>query len=77
MSQQLQTYASDKQRVKDLLSKCGLNQYYERFEEEGFDQLKSVRITRNVTVIKKKKEVQHAEISHICFFSYMILLKLT
>lgn len=55
MSQQLQTYASDKQRVKDLLSKCGLNQYYERFEEEGFDQLKSVRITRNVTVIKKKK----------------------
>jgi hypothetical protein len=55
MSQQLQTYASDKQRVKDLLSKCGLNQYYERFEEEGFDQLKSVRITRNVAVIKKKK----------------------
>ncbi|KAI8582174.1 hypothetical protein K450DRAFT_229374 [Umbelopsis ramanniana AG] len=42
MSQQLQTYASDEQRVKDLLSKCGLNQYYERFAEEGFDQLKSL-----------------------------------
>ncbi|KAG2180443.1 hypothetical protein INT44_003447 [Umbelopsis vinacea] len=42
MSQQLSTYASDEQRVKDLLNKCGLNQYYERFAEEGFDQLKSL-----------------------------------
>ena len=74
MSQQLQTYASDKQRVKDLLSKCGLNQYYERFEEEGFDQLISVRITRNVVI---KKKVQHAETSPIYFFSYMTLPKLT
>jgi hypothetical protein len=44
MSQQQQPYVSDRQRVKELLSKCGLNQYYERFAEEGFDQLKSVRI---------------------------------
>jgi hypothetical protein len=48
MSQQLQSYASEEQRVKDLLSKCGLSQYYERFTEEGFDQLKSVRIIHNV-----------------------------
>ncbi|KAH8553951.1 hypothetical protein BGW37DRAFT_482884 [Umbelopsis sp. PMI_123] len=42
MSQQQQPYVSDRQRVKELLSKCGLNQYYERFAEEGFDQLKSL-----------------------------------
>ncbi|GAB5593267.1 hypothetical protein Unana1_08167 [Umbelopsis nana] len=33
---------NDTQRVKDLLSKCGLTQYYERFAEEGFDQLNSL-----------------------------------
>lgn len=75
MSQQLQTYASDKQRVKDLLSKCGLNQYYERFEEEGFDQLISVRITRDVAVIKKKFNM--LKFLPIYFFSYMTLPKLT
>lgn len=37
----------DAQRVKDLLSKCGLTQYYERFAEEGFDQLNSVCSVRN------------------------------
>ncbi|KAJ2958406.1 hypothetical protein NQZ79_g5995 [Umbelopsis isabellina] len=36
------TSQPDTQRVKDLLGRCGLNQYYDRFAEEGFDQLKSL-----------------------------------
>jgi hypothetical protein len=38
------TSLPDTQRVKDLLGRCGLHQYYERFADEGFDQLKSVRM---------------------------------
>lgn len=41
----------DTQRVKDLLGRCGLNQYYDRFADEGFDQLKSVRSLSMTLVI--------------------------
>lgn len=49
MSLYLQSSVSDTQRVKDLLYECGLTQYYERFADEGFDQLKSVRLNQHHT----------------------------
>lgn len=49
MSLYLQSSVSDTQKVKDLLDECGLTQYYERFADEGFDQLKSVRYYQHHT----------------------------